>query len=41
MVLACDDRFAADHLGGRGFDDTDLLNVDPLLGPLQDNGGPS
>jgi hypothetical protein len=25
--------------GGSGFDDTDLLNVDPLLGPLQDNGG--
>jgi hypothetical protein len=27
--------------GGSGFDDTDLLNVDPLLGPLQDNGGPT
>jgi hypothetical protein len=27
--------------GGSGFDATDLLNVDPLLGPLQDNGGPS
>jgi hypothetical protein len=26
---------------GSGFDDTDLLNVDPLLGPLQDNGGPT
>jgi hypothetical protein len=25
--------------GGGGFDPTDLLNVDPLLGPLQDNGG--
>jgi hypothetical protein len=28
-------------LGGFGFDPTDLLNVDPLLGPLQDNGGPT
>jgi hypothetical protein len=28
-------------LGGSGFDSTDLLNVDPLLGPLQDNGGPT
>jgi hypothetical protein len=27
--------------GGDGFDATDLLNVDPLLGPLQDNGGPT
>jgi hypothetical protein len=27
--------------GGSGFDPTDLLNVDPLLGPLQDNGGPT
>jgi hypothetical protein len=27
--------------GGSGFDDTDLLDVDPLLGPLQDNGGPT
>jgi hypothetical protein len=27
--------------GGFGFDPTDLLNVDPLLGPLQDNGGPT
>jgi hypothetical protein len=26
---------------GSGFDPTDLLNVDPLLGPLQDNGGPT
>jgi hypothetical protein len=25
--------------GGSGFDPTDLLNVDPLLGHLQDNGG--
>src|SRR5262249_12615158 len=24
---------------GSGFDPTDLLNVNPLLGPLQDNGG--
>jgi hypothetical protein len=27
--------------GGSGFDPTDLLKVDPLLGPLQDNGGPT
>jgi hypothetical protein len=27
--------------GGSGFDPTDLLNIDPLLGPLQDNGGPT
>lgn len=26
---------------GTGFDPTDLLGVDPLLGPLQDNGGPT
>jgi hypothetical protein len=26
---------------GGGFDPTDLLNVDPQLGPLQDNGGPT
>ena len=27
--------------GGSGFTDTDLLDVDPRLGPLQDNGGPT
>jgi len=27
--------------GGDGFVATDLLNVNPLLGPLQDNGGPT
>jgi hypothetical protein len=27
--------------GGSGFDPTDLLNVNPALGPLQDNGGPT
>src|SRR5262249_45525782 len=27
--------------GGGGFHPTDLLNVNPLLGPLQDNGGPT
>jgi hypothetical protein len=26
---------------GSGFDPTDILNVDPMLGPLQDNGGPT
>ncbi|HEV3204325.1 MAG TPA: choice-of-anchor Q domain-containing protein, partial [Gemmataceae bacterium] len=27
--------------GGDGFDSTDLRNVNPRLGPLQDNGGPT
>jgi hypothetical protein len=27
--------------GGSGFDPSDLLNVAPLLGPLQNNGGPT
>ncbi len=27
--------------GGSGFAPTDLLNVNPLLGPLQNNGGPT
>lgn len=27
--------------GGSGFDTTDLLDVDPILGRLQDNGGPT
>jgi hypothetical protein len=27
--------------GGSGFASTDLLNTDPMLGPLQDNGGPT
>jgi hypothetical protein len=27
--------------GGSGFDPSDLLNVNPLLGPLQNNGGPT
>ena len=26
---------------GSGFDSSDLLTLDPLLGPLQDNGGPT
>jgi hypothetical protein len=30
-----------DPEGGSGFDPTDLLNVNPLLGPLQDDGGPT
>jgi hypothetical protein len=30
-----------DTLSGTGFDPTDLLNVNPLLGPLQNNGGPT
>ena len=27
--------------GSSGFDSTDLLNVNPMLGPLQNNGGPT
>jgi hypothetical protein len=27
--------------GGSGFAPTDLLDIDPVLGPLQDNGGPT
>jgi hypothetical protein len=27
--------------GGSGYDETDLLNVNPMLGPLRDNGGPT
>jgi hypothetical protein len=27
--------------GGSGYDATDLLDVDPMLGPLADNGGPT
>jgi hypothetical protein len=27
--------------GGTGYSSTDILNVDPLLGTLQDNGGPT
>ena len=27
--------------GSSGWVGTDLLNVDPMLGPLQDNGGPT
>lgn len=30
-----------DTRGGSGYGDTDLLNVNPLLGQLQDNGGPT
>jgi hypothetical protein len=30
-----------DTQGGSGFVSSDLLNVNPLLGPLQDNGGPT
>jgi hypothetical protein len=30
-----------DSSGGEGYAASDLLNVNPLLGPLQDNGGPT
>jgi hypothetical protein len=30
-----------DSTGATGFVDSDLLNTNPLLGPLQDNGGPT
>ncbi len=29
------------HIGATGFAESDLLDVDPLLGPLADNGGPT
>jgi hypothetical protein len=32
-------NLVGDSTGGSGFDSTDLLDVDPQLGPLQDNGG--
>ena len=34
-------NLVGDSQGGSGFDPTDLLDVDPLLGPLQNNGGPT
>lgn len=34
-------NLVGDSRGASGFTDTDLLNVDPRLGPLQDNGGPT
>jgi hypothetical protein len=30
-----------DSTGGSGYAQTDILNVDPLIGDLQDNGGPT
>jgi hypothetical protein len=30
-----------DSSGGSGYDPADILNVNPMLGPLQDNGGPT
>jgi hypothetical protein len=27
--------------GGSGYDESDLLDINPLLGPLEDNGGPT
>jgi hypothetical protein len=40
-VTSLGHNLIADTSGGSGFDPTDLLNVDPLLGGLQDNGGPT
>jgi hypothetical protein len=34
-------NLVGDASGGDGFDPSDLLNLDPRLGPLQDNGGPT
>src|SRR5262249_19830758 len=34
-------NLVGDITGCNGFDPSDLLNVEPLLGPLQDNGGPT
>src|SRR5262249_37605415 len=35
------DNLIGNAQDGSGFQKTDLRNVDPLLGPLQDNGGPT
>jgi hypothetical protein len=40
-IISLGHNLIGDTDGGSGFDDSDLLNVDPLLGPLQDNGGPT
>jgi hypothetical protein len=41
LVSSLGYNLIGDSSGASGFVPTDLLNVDPLLGPLQDNGGPS
>jgi hypothetical protein len=38
-LAASDYNLVGNASGGSGFGPNDLLNVDPLLGPLQDNGG--
>jgi len=40
-ITASGYNLIGDPRGGTGFDKTDLLNVNPILGPLQDNGGPT
>jgi hypothetical protein len=39
-VTSLGDNLIGNSSGGSGFAPVDLLNVNPLLGPLQNNGGP-
>jgi hypothetical protein len=39
MLTSSDYNLIQDSSGGRGFGPNDILDVDPLLGPLADNGG--
>jgi CSLREA domain-containing protein len=39
--LSRGNNLIGDTTGASGFGSSDLLNVNPLLGPLQDNGGPT
>jgi hypothetical protein len=40
-VVSLGHNLISNTSGAAGFVDSDLLNVDPQLGPLQDNGGPT
>jgi hypothetical protein len=40
-VASLGHNLIGDSAGGAGYAASDLLNVDPRLGPLQDNGGPT
>jgi hypothetical protein len=40
-LASSDYNLVGNSNGGGGYAPTDLLNVPPLLGPLQDNGGPT
>ncbi len=41
MFLSQGHNLVGDTTGATGFGDSDLVNVEPLLGPLRDNGGPT